>query len=266
MRPLLQARGLSAGHQNATLHGVDLAVAPGEFVALLGSNGAGKSTLLMTLSGHLKPLGGESLLDGNPVSGLTPRDIARMLAYLPQHPAPDGDFTVQEVVAMGRHPYQRGMGFFRSPSDGAAVAYAMRVTGTEALASQRMGRLSGGQQQRVRLAQAIAQEPRILLLDEPTSWLDLRYQLELMALLRRLALEERVAIVAVLHDLNQAAQFCTRLVLLSEGRVLADGQPDGVLTPGALRQAYGIEALVQPHPVTGGPVVIPIEGPRSGEG
>lgn len=258
MRCLLQASGLSVGHQQPTLSGIDLAIRPGEFVGLLGCNGAGKSTLLMTLGGHLRPLGGEALLQGQAIASLSAREIARMVAYLPQHPAMDGDFAVREVVQMGRHPYQRGLGLFPSPEDQEAVAYAMAVTGTEGLADRKMGRLSGGQQQRVRVAQAIAQQPRILLLDEPTSWLDLRYQLELMALLGRLARDAHVAVVAVLHDLNQAAQFCSRLVLLADGGVLADGEPRAVMTAAALEKAYGIQALVQPHPRTGAPVVLPL--------
>lgn len=263
---LLQARGLTVGHQLPALKDIDLAVGPREFVGLLGANGAGKSTLLMTLSGHLKPLGGEALLEGQAVSKLPVRKVATRLAYLPQHPGADGEFTVQEVVEMGRHPYQRGWGLQRNPEDVEAVSYAMRVTATEAFAGHRMDRLSGGQRQRVRLAQAIAQQPKVLLLDEPTSWLDLRYQLELMALLRRLALDEGVAVVAVLHDLNQASQFCTRVVLLADGGVLGDGDPRDVLTSEALSTAYGVRALVQPHPQLGVPVVIPLDSMRpSGE-
>lgn len=259
MSVLLQARGLTVGHQHAVLTGIDLAVRPREFVGLLGANGAGKSTLLTTLTGHLRPLGGEALLDGREVSTLPARQVAQMLAYMPQHPASDGEFTVKELVEMGRHPYQRGLGLWQNPDDVAAVAYAMEVTATSHLAGHRMGRLSGGQRQRVRLAQAIAQQPRVLLLDEPTSWLDLKYQLDLMALLRRLALDEHVAVVAVLHDLNQAAQFCTRVVLLADGGVLGDGEPSDVLTEEALERAYGVRALVQRHPQLGVPVVLPLD-------
>lgn len=258
MSALLQARGLTVGHREPSLRGIDLAFGPGEFVGLLGANGAGKSTLLMTLAGHLKPLEGEALLEGEPVTRLSPRKVARTLAYLPQHPSRDEDFTVQELVEMGRHPYQRGLGLTRNPEDVRAVTHAMEVTATASLAAQRMGHLSGGQRQRARLAQAIAQEPRVLLLDEPTSWLDLKYQLELMGLLRRLALSEGVAVVAVLHDLNQAAQFCTRLVLLAEGGLQADGEPGEVLTAEALSKAYGVQALVQAHPRLGFPVVMPL--------
>lgn len=265
MSALLQARALAVGHQQPVLRGIDLELRPREFVGLLGANGAGKSTLLMTLAGHLKPLEGDALLDGSPLARRRARDIARLLAYMPQQPSSDGDFGVRELVEMGRHPYQRGWGWQRNSEDQAAVSHAMKVTAVEHLASQRMGRLSGGQQQRVRLAQAIAQQPRVLLLDEPTSWLDLRYQLELMGLLRRLALEEGVAIVAVLHDLNQAAQFCTRVVLLAEGGVLGDGDPREVLTEDALERAYGVQALVQPHPRLGVPVVMPL-GSMEAEG
>jgi iron complex transport system ATP-binding protein len=259
MSALIQAVGLTVGHQQPALRGIDLSVGPREFVGLLGANGAGKSTLLMTLAGHLNPLEGDARLEGQAVAKLPPRKVARLLAYLPQHPAADGDFAVRDVVELGRHPYQRGFGFHRNPEDREAVSYAMRVTATEHLAGHRMDRLSGGQRQRVRLAQAIAQRPRVLLLDEPTSWLDLRYQLELMSLLRRLALDEGVAVVAVLHDLNQAAQFCTRVVLLAEGGVLGDGDPRDVLTAEALEKAYGVRALVQPHPRLGVPVVMPLD-------
>jgi iron complex transport system ATP-binding protein len=256
---ILEARSLTVGHRHPTLSGIDLAVRTGEFVGLLGANGAGKSTLLMTLAGHLKPLAGEALLQGQAVSRLPARKVARLLAYLPQHPAADGDFTVREVVDMGRHPYQRGLGLHRNPEDVSAVQHAMRVTSVAHLAEERMGRLSGGQRQRVRLAQAIAQEPSVLLLDEPTSWLDLRYQLELMGLLQQLALSEGVAVVAVLHDLNQAAQFCSRLVLLADEGVLSDGLPREVLTAGALEKAYGVKALIESHPRLDVPVVLPLD-------
>jgi len=263
---VLEARGLSVGYLQPVLRDISFSVGPGEFVGLLGANGAGKSTLLMTLAGHLQPLAGEALIGGSGIRKLSPRHVARLLAFLPQHPGADGEFTVQQLVDMGRHPYQRGLGLYRNQEDIAAVGHAMRVTSIESLASHRMERLSGGQRQRVRLAQAIAQEPRILLLDEPTSWLDLRYQLELMGLLRHLAREEGVAIVAVLHDLNQAAQFCTRLVLLANGGLLADGVPGEVLTAEALRKAYGVHAIVQAHPHLAVPVVMPLESLGSNGG
>lgn len=263
MSVLLSARGLTVGYREPVLSGVDLEVRGGEFVALLGANGAGKSTLLTTLAGQVRPLAGAALLEGREVDRLPARTVARKLAYLPQDPAADEAFTVREVVSMGRHPYQRGLGLRSHPADAAAVAHAMRVTEVLSLADARMGKLSGGQKQRVRLAQAIAQEPRILLLDEPTSWLDLRYQLELMGLLRDLASSEGVAVVAVLHDLNQAAQFCSRLILLADGAVLRDGPPHDVLTPATLERAYGVTALVQPHPRLAVPVVVPLDSMAS---
>lgn len=255
---MLVAANLSAGHARPVFEGVSFELQKGEFVGLLGPNGAGKSTLLKTLSGLLSPRAGRVELAGKPLAGMKVRELARQMAVLPQQPPNDGAFTVHDVVALGRHPYQQGWGWGNTEADARAVAAAMQAVGLpEAWNERRMSNLSGGEQQRVRLAQALAQEPQILLLDEPTAWADLNYQLELMRLLAAIARDKRIAVMAVLHDLNQASQFCSRLLLLHEGRLVGDGTPQEILTEEAIARAYGVRVHVQYHPETGAPYLLP---------
>lgn len=248
---------LSAGYGAPAFSDVSFRVAPGEFVGLLGPNGAGKSTLLKVVSGALAPLSGQVELGGVPMARHRAAELGRKLALLPQHPPDDRAFTVREVVAFGRHPHQGAWGWGDAARDRAVVVEAMEAVAVSDWADRRMGALSGGEQQRVRLAQALAQEPEVLLLDEPTAWADLRFQLDLLGRVAALARERRIAALAVLHDLNHAAQFCSRLLLLHHGRLAQDGTPDETLTPPAIRAAYGVDVLVQRHPETGAPYVLP---------
>ncbi|MFO7173002.1 MAG: heme ABC transporter ATP-binding protein [Bacillota bacterium] len=241
------------------LRGVSFRLVPGEVVALVGPNGAGKSTLLRCLSGTLRPGAGEVRLGGVPVHRLPPAHRARRIAVVAQELPGGFDFPVAEVVAMGRYPY---LGRWRreGPGDRAAVAAAMAATGVEHLAERPFTALSGGERQRVAIARALAQEPEWLLLDEPANHLDLHHQGELFDLLVRLSQERGLGVVAVLHDLNLAALYSRRILMLHEGRLLADGPPAAVLTPRLLREVYGDRLAVGRHPALDRPLVALLPG------
>lgn len=241
------------------LEGVTLRVGRGELVGIVGPNGSGKTTLLRAITRVLRPVAGQVRLAGQDVARLRARALARQVAVVGQD-EPDGfDFTVAEVVQMGRLPH---LGPFQAegPRDRAAVDRALRLTGTEHLRGRPFASLSGGERQRVLLARALAQEPEVLLLDEPTAHLDVGHQVEVMDRIWHLARAGGVTVLAVLHDLNLAAQYCDRLLLLHRGRVLACGTPAEVLTEATIRTAYGACALVVPHPRTGCPQVLPVAG------
>jgi ferric hydroxamate transport system ATP-binding protein len=233
------------------VHGAALELAPGAVTALIGPNGSGKSTLLRSLARLHRPDAGTVELDDAPDAlDLHPKDFARRVTLLSQsRPTPSG-VSVRDVVAYGRHPYR---GRFRSndPDGPRAVAHAMDVTGVTAMADRGVDELSGGELQRVWLATCLAQDTRVLLLDEPTTYLDLRYQVELLDLVRDLAGEHGVAVGVVLHDLNQAASVADHVVLLHEGVVRASGRAADVLAPDLLSEVYGIRVDVYTHPLTG---------------
>ena len=247
---MLEARNVSdtalsgSGETIAVLRGVDFQAGAGTFTGIVGPNGAGKTTLLRALAGLL-PAAGEIRLDGKPVSSYPPRVLARKIAYMHQDTTVPFDFTAAQVVAMGRSPW---IGAFAvpSPSD-PRVTSAMTQAGCAELASRPASRLSGGERQRVMLARALAQDTPCLLLDEPTASLDIRHACEAFRLCRTAAAEGRL-VTAVLHDLRQAARFCSRLFLMKEGRVLASGPPEEVLTPEKIGEAYGVKALVFRNP------------------
>lgn len=229
------------------LDGVDLALLPGEMVGLVGPNGAGKSTLVNLLSRALMPQRGHVWLDDRTLDQLSPDQVARRVAVVPQvFEVPNG-FTAFEIVMMGRTPH---LGWFKSESarDGEIARAAMQATGTWHLANRLVTKLSGGERQRVVFARALAQEPQILLLDEPTAHLDVAHQIEVMEIARKLKNERALAILGVFHDLNLAAQYCDRIILLKDGRVFAAGAPASVITADILRAVYGIEMCVFPHP------------------
>ncbi|MFI9612818.1 ABC transporter ATP-binding protein [Streptomyces sp. NPDC052023] len=233
------------------VHGAALRLRPGEVTVLVGPNGSGKSTLLRTLARLQRPRTAELVIDGETDGlALTPREFSRRVALLTQgRPTPSG-LTVRDVVAFGRYPY-RGRWGKGDPDGRAAVARALTLTGVAELADRGAEHLSGGQLQRVWLAGCLAQETGVLLLDEPTTYLDLRYQIELLDLVRDLADEHGIAVGAVLHDLDQAAAVANRIVLLHEGRIIADGLPEDVLTARRLTDTYGIRIEVDTDPLTG---------------
>jgi iron complex transport system ATP-binding protein len=241
------------------LHQVDVEVPKGGFVGLVGPNASGKSTLVRTLSRVLRPRRGEVLLDGRDLYRLRPEEVAREMAVVEQDDRSELAFTVEEVVLLGRLPH-----LARSRREGArdleVANQAMRFTSTLSLAGRIVGELSGGERQRVALARALAQEPTVLLLDEPTSHLDPGHQLEVLDLLRRLNREAGLSVVIVLHDLNLAALYCQEMVFLTSGRVLSHGTPREVLTSDNLRRAYGPGVALGVHPLTGDPQVTLLPG------
>ncbi|MDT9595266.1 ABC transporter ATP-binding protein [Nocardioides zeae] len=250
--PVLAADGVTVGYRDRTiLEGLSLPVEAGTITALVGPNGSGKSTLLGALARVLRPRRGAVLLDGASLAELGSRQVARRLALLPQSATVPAGATAWEVVEQGRFP-QRGAWSMLRRADDPVVAQALAVTGIEHLAHRRVAELSGGERQRVWIAMAVAQQTDLLLLDEPTTFLDVRHQLDLMRLVGTLR-ERGVTIVMVLHDLNQAARYADRVVALRDGAVVADGAPADVVTPALLADVFGIDAVVTPDPVSGRP-------------
>ncbi|WP_406440234.1 ABC transporter ATP-binding protein [Streptomyces sp. NBC_01613] len=228
--------------------GITLAPQPGETVGLLGPNGSGKSTLLRLLAGVLAPSAGVVTLDGRPLPQIGRRATARRVATVEQHADTQTELTVRDVVALGRIPHRRAWSA-ASPTDTRAVAAALERTGLTDRADQTWHTLSGGERQRTQIARALAQEPRELLLDEPTNHLDIQHQLELLDLIAALP----VTTVIALHDLNLAAMYCDRLLVLQAGRAVAEGTPTDVLTPSLIEEVYGVHADVSHEP--GHPVI-----------
>jgi iron complex transport system ATP-binding protein len=219
--------------------GVTVTMAPGETLGLLGPNGSGKSSLLHLLNGVVRPTAGVVTLDGDDLSTLRRKEVARAVAVVSQHADTDLDITVGDVVRLGRIPHRTTFGG-NPAADEAAVTAALEHTGLTSKANRLWHRLSGGERQRVQIARALAQEPRELLLDEPTNHLDIHHQLELLALVTRLP----VTSVIALHDLNLAAMFCDTVIVLKEGRVVAGGKPAEVLTSELIAQVYNVRAEV----------------------
>ncbi|MEV1002185.1 ABC transporter ATP-binding protein [Nonomuraea sp. NPDC050202] len=235
----LDLRGVSVGVDgHPIVHGADLLVDDGEFVALVGPNGCGKSTLLRTIYRALRPCAGLISVDGEDVHRLPARQAAQRTAVVAQEIPADLDFTVTEIVSMGRTPYRPD-----AAADEERYARALDRVGLAGAADRVFATLSGGEKQRVLLARALVQETRLLLLDEPTSHLDIRHQLEILHLVRELGAELGIATLAVLHDLNQAAAFCDRLYVMNAGRIVAGGPPDDVLTPELISRVYGVRAV-----------------------
>lgn len=226
---------------------------PGQLTVIVGRNGCGKSTLLRGLARLVRPIAGAVLLDGADIAQQPARTLARRLGMLPQQPqAPDG-ITVADLVGRGRHPHQR---WFRqwSTDDETAVRRAMFATDTLTLADRTIDQLSGGQKQRVWLALALAQDPEVMLLDEPTTFLDLAHQLDILEVLRNLLPR---TIIAVLHDLNQAARYADHLVAMKDGRVVAQGAPAQIVTPELVADVFDLDCTVIDDPITATPLVVP---------
>lgn len=252
----LAADHLACGYgRRMVLTGVSFTLKPGELTAVLGPNGSGKTTLLKTLARLLPPLAGSVTLDGHSLASLGRRSVARTVAFAPQVLAPDWPFTVSEFVALGRGPHA-GWWTPLSANDRKVIATSVDRFALTPMANTRVTELSGGEWQRVRLAKALAQEPRVLLLDEPTAHLDPRFQFELLTLLRGLIAERKLAVAVTLHDLNLVGPWADRVILLANGGVQADGRPAAVLTAEVLGRAYSARFAVAPHPMTGTPAVV----------
>jgi iron complex transport system ATP-binding protein len=256
--PTLTLTNISAGYSGRpVLHDVSLEVHAGEVVALVGPNGAGKSTLVRAITGLTPLSAGAVRLDGHDLLRLGAAERARRIAVVPQAVHLPDAFSVAEIVLMGRTPHLPLWG--RESKRDCEIAWgAMRLTAVETLSARRAGELSGGERQRAVIARALAQEPSVLLLDEPTAHLDLKHQVAVLELARALAAERGLAVLATLHDLNQAALYADRVALLAEGRLLDCGPAGRVLEAGRLGQAFGVKVSVSTHPVHGTPLIAPI--------
>ena len=249
--------------RHAILEDIDLTLRPGEVTALLGPNGAGKTTLLKLLAGELRPATGRVTIHDRSIDALRPEELARMRAVLPQESALNFAFPVLDVVALGRLPYTNAS---RSNRDVALARLALRRAGIEHLGKRDYTKLSGGERQRVHLARVFCQlmgtrAKRYLMLDEPTSSLDPRHQHDVLLAVRAFA-RRGAGVLVILHDLNLASAHADRLVLMRNGRLIATGKPETVLTGELIHDTYGIHAHIEPHPVAGYPVVIPVVAPR----
>ncbi|WP_245855812.1 ABC transporter ATP-binding protein [Paenibacillus rigui] len=253
----IQAEKVSLAYATGqVLHDVSFAVAAGESFGIIGPNGSGKSSLLKLISGVLKPTAGELRLEGRPAHLHPRRSLARWMAVLQQDALPPLDFTVREVIEMGRFPFQNWLGDERNGDARQLIDTIVDRLQLQELQHRSVSQLSGGERQRVALGKVMAQQPRLLLLDEPTTYLDIGYQVQMMEWIRRWQQEEELTVVAVLHDLNLAAQYCGRLLLVQAGRVVSIGQPEEVIRPELLERVYGTQPIVLPHPATGVPQVL----------
>ncbi|GCD43690.1 ABC transporter [Streptomyces paromomycinus] len=253
----LTARDLTLAYEDRTVvDGLDLDIPHGAVTVVVGPNACGKSTLLRALGRLLKPRRGAVLLDGTDLARLPTRMIARSVGLLPQSPVAPEAITVADLVSRGRQPHQHWWQQW-SEADERAVAEAMDRTDVTQLADRAVDELSGGQRQRVWIAMALAQETDLLLLDEPTTYLDIAHQVEVLDLIRQLNHDRGRTVVAVLHDLNQAARYADHLVAMKQGRVVAQGRPTAVVTAHLVRDVFGLESVVVPDPVTGSPLVVP---------
>ncbi|WP_042478570.1 ABC transporter ATP-binding protein [Bacillus ndiopicus] len=252
----LQIESLRIGYDNKTIvQDLSLQIPDGKITTIIGSNGCGKSTLLKAITRILKHESGRVILDGRSISEMNTKDLAKELAILPQSPESAHGLTVEELVSYGRFPYQKGFGNL-SQKDKAMIDWALKVTKTEDYRLQSVDALSGGQRQRVWIAMSLAQETNIIFLDEPTTYLDMAHQLEVLELLDKLNKEEERTIVMVLHDLNQAARFSDYIVALSKGELVKFGAAEEVIVPEVLEKVFNIDAVIGKDPRTNKPMCI----------
>ncbi|MFJ6994522.1 ABC transporter ATP-binding protein [Streptomyces sp. NPDC003090] len=254
----ISARELTLGHGGEPVaQSIGVTLAPGAVTALVGPNGSGKSTLLRALARLHTPDAGRIVLDGRDLAEYRPRELARKLSFLTQSPIVPAGVTVEELVAYGRHPHQGLLARGGGEEDREAVVWALDATNLRPLAERTLDRLSGGERQRAWIAMALAQRTGLLLLDEPTTYLDIRYQIEVLRLVRRLADEHGITVAVVLHELNQAAAFSDAMVVLAGGRIVASGPPAEALTEDTVRTAFQIDTTVTLDPHTGVPTCLP---------
>ena len=252
----IEVQGVTLGYgRKAVLKGLTFQVRPGEMVGLIGPNGCGKSTVIRALSRVISLHSGRITLDGKDLTRIPRQELACLLGVVPQLPLLPSAFTAFEIVLMGRNPH---LGLFRyeSQKDLAIAWQAMEKTGTQALAARRVSELSGGEIQCLLIARVLAQETKAILLDEPTANLDIGRQIEMLDLIKNLCRQNNLAVLAALHDLNLASQYCDRLVLINDGRIHAEGTPKEVITAENIAEVYGAESCVYTHPVNGLPCVL----------
>lgn len=251
---------VSAGYGKSpdVLRDISLTIPEGAFITLIGPNGSGKSTLLRVLAAVLRPRRGSAILDGRSLGEFAPQQLARRIAFLPQQPVTPPELTVRDLVSYGRHPYLGWLGRMHK-KDWSVVDWACEMTRLTELQDRLVGTLSGGERQRAWLALSLAQKPEMLLLDEPTTFLDICYQLEILELVRRLNRTLGMTVVMVLHDLNQAARYSHRMLALKDGLLAADGTPDEVMTPAFLRDIFRIDARLHRDETLDCPVMVPVK-------
>jgi iron complex transport system ATP-binding protein len=251
------AEQVEAGYENKTvIHGVDLVIPDHKISVIIGSNGCGKSTLLKTMARLIKPTSGKVTLDGKPISGIAAKPVARVIGLLPQSPIVPEGISVADLVGRGRFPHQSLLGGW-SRKDYEAVAEAMEIMNITEFANHNIDELSGGQQQRVWIAMALAQQTDILFLDEPTTFLDITYQVEILDLLTDLNRKHGTTIVMVLHDINLSARYADHIFALHTGKLIAEGAPAEVITSTLVKDIFGLDCTVIADPVSGSPLVVP---------
>ncbi len=255
---LIEAFGLRCGYEGReVLKGITISLLPGELIGLLGPNGAGKSTLIKALSKVLKPIAGTIYLEGEDIESLSFKEIAKRIGVVPQETTLEYKFTAYDIVMMGRNPY---ISRFKGETglDRDIVIEAMKVTNTLEFADRPITELSGGEKQRVILARALAQNPKILLLDEPTSHLDISYQIEMLNLIKRLIKEKYIGALSAIHDPNLASQFCDKIILMKDGKIYDFGTPKEVLTSKNLKEVFNIDVIVKQHPIYDSIYILPL--------
>ena len=245
----LLLHNVSLGYaKHVVLRNISFEARPGEMLGIIGPNGSGKSTLLRGITRIIEPSCGNIFLDGSNIFSINRQKLAQMVAVVPQNPILPEAFTALEVVLMGRTPHL-GLLRYEGKKDLDIVKAAMESTQTLAFAERRVGELSGGERQRLTVARALAQEPKMILMDEPTANLDINYQMETLGLARQLCRNQEMIVVVTLHDLNLASQYCDRLIVLSHGSIYCQGVPVKVINTQTIKDVYGAEVLVYPHPV-----------------
>lgn len=264
--PIIQVTDVSFRYKEVrALRGISFEVRRGEFLGVIGPNGSGKTTLIRVIDGILAPERGEVSISGAAIRGMRRRDIARLVAVVPQDLPLVFPYRAIEIVMMGRSPHL-GVLRFEGESDLEIVRGAMEMTDTAPLADRSMDSLSGGERQRVLIARALAQEPEVILLDEPTAFLDIRHQAEFFGLMKGLNRERGLTVLAVTHDINLAAAYCDRIMLLREGRIHTLGVPGEVITETNIREAYETDVMVDANPLNGLPRVTLLSSHLSGQG
>ena len=252
----LEMQNVSLGYdRKLVLRDISLKIMPGEMVGLIGPNGCGKSTIIKALSYVIHPYSGKVFIDGKELARIPRKELARLVGVVPQMPLLPNTFTAFEVVLMGRNPHL-GLFQYEGPKEMAIAWEAMAKTATHTLAERRINELSGGEIQGLLIARVLTQATKAILLDEPTANLDIGRQVEILDLIKRLCREDSLAVLVALHDLNLAAQYCDRLLLLDKGQVCAEGAPGEVITEHNIREVYGAESCVYRHPLNGLPTVL----------
>ena len=261
---MIELDNVSLGYDHrAILNDVSMKARPGQVLGLVGPNGSGKSTLIKGMTRVIELVSGRILIDGHDIKTVKRDELARLVATVPQDPALPPAFTAFEVVLMGRTPHL-GLLHYEGKKDLAIAWQAMEATHTESFAERRVGELSGGERQRLIIARALTQQPKAMLLDEPTANLDINHQVEILNLVKGLCREQSLTVIIALHDLNLAAQYCDWIVMLNGGRVCAEGTPLDILTAPNIKRVYGAEVCVYPHPINKLPTTLVTAGGNHG--